>query len=267
MVVLSFHLGASCLTERVGNITLLWPKNEALGELVHPAVKSEQRKQWSCQVSYQDANKYPGCQAGGAAGPLVQHKGILQGRGMTADPSPQQSYPFVEVFSECAMIHIFKALCLMSGVVNTWTYAQLSSEKRVDGKKFAAGSGFVMQCLFGCSLTGGSSHCSVPGGQVWAGLCSHLQLSQRSTLRPHNRDMCLHPRLGRSHLPRRYGQGEKSINLHLWHQDTHFFCTLRCCPIGLIDYVITVSSSRHRLDPKQVKGTGSFSLEPNSNEG
>lgn len=32
----------------------------------------------------------------------------------------------------------------MSGVVNTWTYAQLSSEKRVDGKKFAAGSGFVM---------------------------------------------------------------------------------------------------------------------------
>lgn len=225
MVLLNFHLGASCLTERVGNITPLWPKNEALGELVHPTVKNEQWKQWSCQVSYQDANKYPGCQAGGAAGPLVQHKGILQGRGMTADPSPQQSYPFVEVSSECAMIHIFKAHYLVSGVVNARTYAPLSCEKHVDRRQFATGTGFVVRCLLGCSLTGDSSHCSVPGGQVWAGLCSHLQLSQRSNLWSCNGDMCLHPGLGRSHLPTRYGQGEKSINFYLWHQGTHFLCS------------------------------------------
>lgn len=121
MVVLSFHLGASCLAECVENITPLWPKNEALGELMHPTVKNEQWKQWSCQFSYQDANKYPGCQAGGSAGPLVQHKDILQGRGMTADPSPERSYSLIKASSERAMIHIFKPRYLVSGMVNVWT--------------------------------------------------------------------------------------------------------------------------------------------------
>lgn len=71
MTALSFHLGASCLTKLIENITPLWPKNESLGEQRHPAVKNEHWKQWSCQFSYQDANKYRGCQAGGSAGPLV----------------------------------------------------------------------------------------------------------------------------------------------------------------------------------------------------
>lgn len=71
MTALSFHLGASCLAKLIENITPLWPKNESLAEQRHPAVKNEHWKQWSCQFSYQDANKYWLCQAGSSAGPLV----------------------------------------------------------------------------------------------------------------------------------------------------------------------------------------------------
>lgn len=71
MTALSFHLGASSLTKLTEKITPLRPKNESLGDQRHPAVQNEHWKQWSCQFSYQDANKYQGCQAAGSAGPLV----------------------------------------------------------------------------------------------------------------------------------------------------------------------------------------------------
>lgn len=107
MTALSFHLGASCLTKLIENITPLWPKNESLGEQRHPDVKNEHWKRWSCQFSYQDANKYRGCQAGGSAGPLVQHKDVLQSRGWQLIHHPQWSSPSIESSSEWAGIHIF----------------------------------------------------------------------------------------------------------------------------------------------------------------